>query len=322
MRKVLITLLLFVSLFTLASCKKDDKPLEGDAKGNIINVSSSDEIKIMQLTDLHYTYGFDGLDRKTDKLLKRLVDKENPDVIVVTGDIVMTLIAKRLIKNFVKTMDSFQIPWTIAFGNHEREFHSIESIVNLLVSLRSDYLYFDLGMDGFDYNKDGASNFKLKLYNDNNHLINLYILDSKANHNDKDLKDNPYDYFSNKQVTWFNDELSSDNVLSLAFFHMPNVEFLEYDGELGEKMWPQAKDTGFFDAIRNNDYKVKGIFVGHDHLNSFQFMYEGVLHAYGMSSGYNAYGKGSKGARIITITNITNNSFDLDSYVVLDKDVK
>ena len=90
--------------------------------------------------------------------------------------------------------------------------------------------------------------------------------------------------------------------------HMPLRQFLEYKGDnRGEPSWPQAIDTGLYDAIMDPEIGNKstlGLFVGHDHLNSFEFRLQkdGVLLAYGLTSGYNAYGTHDKGARIIKFT--------------------
>lgn len=59
-------------------------------------------------------------------------------------------------------------------------------------------------------------------------------------------------------------------------------------------------NSGFFNQILNSN--VWGMFVGHDHDNSFDGIYKGIHLVYGQSTGYNSYGN-AKGGRLITIDN-------------------
>lgn len=320
MKKIGI-LILFSLMIFLTSCQKriifDDS--YDESPFGIIDLKK-DEIKIMQLTDLHYTYGFDGLDRKTNKLVRALIEKEQPDLVVVTGDLFMSIFAKRLLNNFIDLMDELKTPWAYALGNHESEFHDRSVIANILMNSKSEYLYYHPGPKLSNDSSHGYSNYKLSIYNDTNPILNVYILDTKANRTDGVVdKDFPYDYLSTEQVSWFSDNLSTDLVNSLAFMHIPIKQYMEYTGEANEKVWAQGKDTGFFQAILDNGKKTLGVFSGHDHLNQHEFLYKDILLAYGASSGYNAYGAmSSKGARIIEYNYQTN---ELETYLVYAKEV-
>lgn len=312
-------------IFTLVSCTQNkNKSNLHQENGLIINVNK-DEFKIMQLTDVHLTYGFDYLDRKTFKLINGLITKEEPDIIIVTGDLFMTLYAKSVFKKFIKFIDSYDIPWSITFGNHELEFHKMTTILNVLLNAKTKNLYFN-NTDLLEVNDtNGYANFKLEIFNEQKHLMNLYLLDTKANRKDGiNDKDNPYDNLSSAQVGWYSDLVMEDKVKSLVFMHTPLRQYLKYEGdERGEKTWPQALDTGFYDAMTNPELgnnKTLGVFVGHDHLNSFAFKLKEKepLLAYGLTSGYNAYGNHDKGARFITYNF---NSEIMDTYLVTDKEL-
>lgn len=327
MKKIILIMNVLLFSVILVSCK-NTKNIESNS--NVLKLSDTDtlkinvetdEVKIMQLTDVHLTYGFDYLDRKTFKLIDKLIEKEEPDIIVVTGDLFMTLSAKSVFKKFIKFIDKYDIPWSIIFGNHEAEFHSMETIVKTLESVKTNNLYFLNNPNLIPSKEDGYSNFRLEIYNNDTHLLNLYLLDSKVNRRDG-VKDSryPYDYLSKDQVNWYEDLVKDDLVKSLAFMHMPLIQFLEYDGPLrGEKSWPQAVDTGFYDVMKKYD-KTLGVFVGHDHLNSFHFKIPGdnILLSYGLSSGYNSYGNVEKGARFITFNNLKQ---EMKTYTVDGKEV-
>jgi hypothetical protein len=151
-------------------------------------------------------------------------------------------------------------------------------------------------------------------------ILNLYLLDSKANRKDGVVdKRFPYDYVSVEQVAWYQQEAENDVVESLLFVHIPLMEYLEYEeSENQEKIWPQGKNTGLFQAMLDAGTKTRGVFVGHDHLNNFDFLLEGVLLAYGQASGYNGYGILPKGARVIEYQF---ESKELQTYLLFDHEV-
>lgn len=306
-------------LLILSSCSGNPylEDNYNDDSIKIVNLDK-DNLKIMQITDLHLTYGFDYLDRKTYKLLDKMFNNEKPDLIIITGDLFMTILAPKILKDFINFMESYRIPWSLTFGNHEREYHDIIKIVKILMEAKTNYLLFHYGPKLSDNWSHGYSNFKISINSNNVPFLNLYLLDSKANRQDG-IKDKryPYDYLTVEQVNWFKEEVSNDVVKSLAFMHMPLLQYLEYQGDdIRETVWPQAVDTGFFEAILATNKKTIGVFVGHDHNNEFSFNLDGVLLAYGRNSGYNAYGTYEKGSRIILI----DNNYHLITYLVGEND--
>lgn len=318
MKKTIIFLTIFTLSLFLVSCSKNKVEAYNEETFGYIDIKK-DNVKILQLTDLHLTYGFDYLDKKTYKLIDGLIKLENPDIIVISGDIFMTVYGIPVLKQFIKHMDKYDIPWTFTFGNHETDFHKIETILKTIYNIKTKNLYFHEGPALSTDKTHGNSNFKIKITNGDKPILNLYLLDSKSDRTDGVVdEDFPYDYLSIEQVLWYKEEVTNDMVNSFLFVHIPLMEFLEYDGQLGEKIWPQGKNTGLFQAILDTNKKTLGVFVGHDHLNNFEFMYEGILLAYGNSSGYNAYGIKPKGARVI---NYDYNTKAIDTYIVLDGEV-
>lgn len=318
MKKILIATIIIFSLIFLVSCRSEEKVYDQEDT-LIVNVENKD-VKIMQLTDVHLTYGFDYLDKKTYRLIDKLVKHENPDVIVVTGDIMMSVFAVRLLKQFIKKMDSYNIPWTVSFGNHEMEYHKMSTIVDVLLNAKTNNLYFSTGPKLSSDNKHGFSNFKLRLMYENEEVLNLYILDSKGNRKDNVEGENQYDYFSLEQVNWYTNSVASDLAKSVVYMHMPLVQVELYNGsELNEKMWPQGLDTGFYEAMVLSN-KSLGAFFGHDHLNSFSFTtVDNIILGYGTTTGYNAYGTNAKGAKIV---NYNYSTQSITTYNITDKELE
>ena len=90
----------------------------------------------MQVADLHFSVN-QGECRDTDinpctdadnmtlTLLDSVIEKENPDLIVFTGDQLngqgTSWDAKSVLTKFAKTVTDRQIPWAAIFGNHDDE---------------------------------------------------------------------------------------------------------------------------------------------------------------------------------------------------------
>ncbi len=95
---------------------------------------------------------------------------------------------------------------------------------------------------------------------------------------------------------------------ALAFFHIPLPEYNEvWDQHLcgGVKQEPVCCpriNTGLFAAFYEAG-DVRGVFVGHDHVNDFEGNLHGIRLCYGRASGYNTYGKEGfpRGARLIRL---------------------
>lgn len=317
MKKLLIvslSLIFLTTLFYLTVFSFDKQELADDFSNSSIQdvTINKDNLKILQLTDLHLTYGFDYLDRKTYKLIDTIIKQEKPDLIVFTGDLVMSIYAKFLIKDFIKKVDTYNIPFTFTFGNHEMEYHTMEQIVNSIKRVKTKNLIFHQGEKLSDDNTHGYSNFKIKI-NLTNRSFYIYMLDTKANRKDNVLSDNKYDYLSLEQVDWFYRQAKLDDGKNLVFMHIPLVEYLDYEGIPNETIWTQGKNTGLFSKLVEVG-KTLGVFVGHDHTNEFEFYKDNIMLAYGRNSGYNAYGTNKKGGRIIMINNLDN----ISTYLVGD----
>lgn len=269
----------------------DDTPLRLDLKG--------ETLKILQLTDLHLTFGFDYNDRETFALIRELSDQDDYDLIVITGDLTMSPSAPRLFNQLIDVMESLEIPWTFILGNHESDFHSYERFLAQLKP--TSYLYFKIGPKLED---GGFGNFRIEVFKDNLPYYNLYFLDTKNERDDLTEEQGTYDYLSFAQVAWYEAHVATDTVDSFAFMHIPLRQYqlakdIGYEGKfLEDKAYVQGIDTGFFDAMVLHG-KTKGVFVGHDHLNDFSFMLNGIYLAYGRISGYNAYGHLERGGRRI-----------------------
>ena len=294
MKRVLLFFLV-LPFFTLLGCDQlepfytDNEPIILEMKG--------DELKILQLTDNHLTYGMDYNDRQTYKAIEALVLSDDWDLVVFTGDMVMSPLAIPLFRHLVNLMESLEVNWTFILGNHDRDYHRAERLLS--VTKDTEYLQFKVGPELED---GGAGNFKITFTKNAQPFYHLYFLDSKSE-TDHPNRLTKYDFLSEAQVAWFEDFVKEDTVPNVVFMHTPLLQFElvdNYTGIFGEPVHPQGLDTGFFDLAVSYGL-TQGIFVGHDHENDFAFTLEGIVLAYGRYTGYNAYGSLELGGRVIHV---------------------
>jgi predicted MPP superfamily phosphohydrolase len=314
MKKLMIIFLTTI-VFGLSSCSSyattieytDDLPMTIKMKG--------DTLKILQLTDLHLTYGIDANDRKTFKSIEKLIKSDDFDLIVITGDMTMSIMGPSLFISLIKLMESLKTPWTFVFGNHETDYHNYEDYLRRIHN--TEYLKFKIGPM---IEAGGYGNFVIE-FTKNEHLFyKAYFMDSHSERDSYTEEEGEYGYLSTSQVEWYENHVSQDTVDSVIFMHVPLRQYMNpinYNHSFEEdKVYPQGVDTGMFDRMVQYG-KTKGVFVGHDHLNDFDYLLEGILLAYGRISGYNAYGYFERSGRIIWV----NSSHQMTSDILLISEV-
>ena len=295
MRKLTIVMM-GCFLLILSACSSHDVDLYTDNDPMVLPMQG-ETLKILQLTDLHLTYGIDHHDRLTYQAIEDLILSDDWDLVVFTGDMVMSPFARPLLSHLVKRVERLGVHWTFILGNHDRDYHSAERLLNAIGP--TEYLLFKGGPELDD---GGVGNFKITVTRDGFPFYHLYFLDSKSetDHPDRTTK---YDFLSEAQVRWYETLVAQDTLNNLVFIHTPLQQFeavKDYLGTFGEPVHPQGIDTGFFDLAVSYGL-TKGIFVGHDHDNDFAFTLDGILLAYGRYSGHNAYGFLPIGGRAILI---------------------
>lgn len=315
MKKILVTFI-FLALLGLVGCSSstteaitysDDLPFEISMKG--------DSLKILQLTDLHLTYGLDANDRATIREIETLVKSQDFDLVVITGDMTMSVSAPTLFAELIHVMEALKTPWTFVFGNHETDYDSYNDFLDTIRD--TQYLYFKVGPE---LDEGGVGNFRIVFNKDDNPFYTLYFLDSHAERTVYTEEEGMYDYVKISQVNWVDEHLSNDTTDSVMYMHIPLRQFMNpvnYVGTFNEdKVYAQGVDTGLFSILVERG-RTKGVFVGHDHLNNFEVTIGGIKLAYGQITGYNAYGDLPRGGRVVEI----DASGTMSSYILLESEV-
>ncbi|WP_261805461.1 metallophosphoesterase [Lapidilactobacillus luobeiensis] len=267
-------------------------------------------LKIMQLTDIHIgSYPFEPKDIRTFAALRAAIVAADPDLIMITGDLIWSEGVDRPQRGYQALVDlfnEFDYPIAMTYGNHDSEetidrsdlrelengFKNRIAKQNSFIDHRDKECYtFELG------NSAGITNV-------------CYVFDS-GNHGD--LPGTDYDWISLEQIAWY-ERTHADYLAKigptrdLVFLHIPLPEYLQA-GEhiLAGHFWEDDRrvsgavlNSGLFAHLRYNDH-VAGVFCGHDHDNNFFGEFLGLNLIYGNVSGYNCYGQLPRGYRMIEV---------------------
>ena len=295
MKKRLLPLF-FITAMSLTACGGKSYSPSDYIVGSL---NYKNNFKILQLTDLHISdkddqdlhYAF------LDKLINDANANKDVDFMVVTGDL-FTFASRGTAKKLFKFLDSYKIPWTVVFGNHdEQTYFSVDWMTSYLNNFGSYCLFKDIQNDDVQ----GNCNFAINLKNADGTIHNqLIFMDSNRYYFGSYMG---YDYFKEDQMKWYEnlvDYTTTQNgsvVNSLMFYHIPLFEIndayekgtLVYDGPKGngdgkrENCCPPDINSGFFNRILAKG-STKSMFFGHDHINTFESDYQGVKFCYGIKS--------------------------------------
>ena len=303
----------------------------------MLRFNSDHKFKIMQIAD---TQEIPAVSPDTLSLINNALDREKPDLVIFTGDQIKgyskrfkkdPAIIESTIDILVEPIAKRNIPFMVTYGNHDAQCG---------VDNRGQYKFYakyDNFISGYLRNSDDVGTADIQIYSstEDKPVFELYIIDSHGK-----AKDGAgYAPVDKKQIEWYvsrREQLKAENgdyLPSLVFQHIPVPEFFdvikkvpkgtkgavpaygahenEYfvlnDETIAEGGFmlesPASPDvnTGEFEAMSEKG-DVLGIYVGHDHNNSFVVKYKGVDLGYTQGAGFNVYGPGeNRGVRIFEL---------------------
>ncbi|XP_019106863.2 probable inactive purple acid phosphatase 28 [Beta vulgaris subsp. vulgaris] len=264
-------------------------------------------------------------DLNTTRFIQRLIQAEKPDFLAFTGDNIFGSstpdAAESLFKAFLPAMES-KLPWAAILGNHDQEstmnreeLMSLISLMDYSVSqvnplAQNDSGHQERGIDGFgNYNLSVHGPYGSLLANRS--VLNLFFLDSGDRMTVEGRR--TYGWIRESQLHWLQgfsqveqDErgevnyyegspLSRKTPPALGFFHIPIPEIrqLYYHkiiGQFQEAVACSSVNSGVLKTLVSMK-NIKGVFIGHDHINDFCGNLDGIWFCYGGGSGYHGYGK-------------------------------
>lgn len=286
------------------------------------------KFKIMQIAD---TQEIPAISSDTVKLISAALDAEKPDLVVFTGDQIKGYSSfflgekgkqhvESTIKALIAPLEERGILFTVTFGNHDGE-----AALNNSEQFEI-YRQSPMFVCSAPASEDDKGTFCLNI--SDKFLVYLFDSHSKA-------ENGGYAAVNFKQLDWYRSVRDSyeSPLPSIAFQHIPTPEFFDvikpvkrftkgavraygnHKNEfyildpqncglrdfMGESPAAPYENSGEIDAFLEKG-EMLGLFVGHDHNNSFVADFKGIKLGYTQGAGFNVYGPGfNRGVRIFDI---------------------
>ena len=269
---------------------------------------NGESLRVLLITDTHYMGLPLFVDARTDRGLRKLVDKTEPELILLLGDNVATLPNHWAQARLIRTMDSFGVPWAPLFGNHDGRG---KADTNYLAGMfkRSRYSIFRWGPNNIGV----PGNYFINIKKDSKPVHTFFMLSNRPS---PWLSTN-YPPLTYGQVRWYQWAVNGiaqqhgQIIPSTLVLHAPLLAFqrgYKYGQILGgAKREPvmYVGDNGLFDRVLELG-STKNIIAGHDHTNDFSVLYRGIRLSYVIASNRNvaafgAYGRYA-GGMLVTVS--------------------
>ena len=287
------------------------------------------EFRILVLSDLHIISG--GLFGRVIGYIRRLLEREKPDLIILNGDNVTDSSIssekefERSLRMLTNILEKENIYWMHVFGNHDGE---------MSVTLEQQQAIYE----SFEHclSKDpvkeltGVGNYVIPIYGSDSDEVKFAVwgIDSNSYLSAEDrnamfsqnatgfngYEGTQYDYIHFDQIEWYREvsELMEselgNKIPGLMAFHIPlqeshtawmNREGCEWTGSKREPVCASPYNSGFFEVLRQRG-DIKAVCNGHDHVNDYMVNYAGIKLCYASSISTTTYSD-SVGARVFVI---------------------
>lgn len=312
--------------------------------GLFIKMPAGRPLRIAQFADLHI--GTEGKPYQNDKLertknyLKYIAEEHKPDLIVCSGDNIMTTGVNAL-KEFADFMDGLKTPWTLIYGNHDAESTAAgyckKDLSEYLESCGSPYLLYESGYVDKENNRYGNFSISVLSPGGTRLLGAILLLDSGVYSSSL----SSYEAITEGQIEWYESEIDRLNgkyagavIPSVVFAHIQLPEFhtaylaarngngaeFVIDQKLSasdvssiKTGGPTYKNTGLYDAMLEKG-STKAYFVGHEHTFGFQVKMNGITLGFAPQTGFSTKFENNDLKRTTYIYNLkTDFSFTTDS---------
>ncbi|KOH44314.1 metallophosphoesterase family protein [Sunxiuqinia dokdonensis] len=297
-KRLSFTLLFFLTMTNLIQAQEINLKFRADQS-----------FKIVQFTDAHIKAN-DPASKAAFATMAAVLDLEQPDLVVYTGDIVTGKPVEKGWNLATALCIERDIPFAVVFGNHDDEDGVSRAQLTELIT-RMPYSLLQPKVDGVN----GYGNYVLEIKSaksDGNAAL-LYCMDSNAYSTMEGIEG--YGWFHIDQVNWYLEQSQIQQqrhgkiLPALAFFHIPLPEYRQaYGNEKNPPIGVRFEDecapeinTGMYAAMLHAG-DVMGTFVGHDHVNDYMAYLNGIALTYGrFTGGKTTYGDLPNGARVIVL---------------------
>ena len=265
---------------------------------------------------LYSFWATDQVEERCYDYLTEVITATNPDFIIITGDVIYGEFDDNgsVWTSFINFMESFQIPWSPVFGNHDNE--SAKGVDWQCEQLENaEYCLFD------QKELTGNGNYSVAIVQGGEIKRVFYMLDSNGcgNVSEESLANGHTTRtvgFGQDQIAWYTKQIerlkeyAPEVKISFAYHIQQsifknayakygftnsgtkekpiNIDLLEEkaDGDFGyigrDLKGPWDSDKAVYNGMKA--LGVDSIFVGHEHCNSASVVYDGVRFQFGQKS--------------------------------------
>lgn len=275
----------------------------------VVKKKKGEDFVVLSLSDIHFAdYQAKKIVESYNEIatIKHLVNTVHPDLILLLGDNVCKTSTIHSIRRITDLMESFDVPWAPIFGNHDNEGNcDLNFLADIMMS--GEHCLMQKGDPSM-----GVGNYVVNVAEDGEdgkmRIVESFVMMDSHN----------WAVYDN-QIKWLkwvvdgiNEYADGKSEISLVE-HIPIPEYQlaidqlqigKYTGKLYGKGaygevhafvscerdfpdWDTVKQRGLFDVLKNSN-TAKYVFCGHDHLNNFFVMYDGIRLTYNTKCGANS----------------------------------
>ena len=280
-----------------------------DTDSVTIKKNSDGDFRVVMFTDTHLK-GDKELDNLTVTNMVKNIKEHKPDLVILGGDNVTYGFNKKRNVQLAELFEKLGVYWATVLGNHEGDgflSYGRKDVIKLFASY--EHCLVKEGREDVD----GNGNCTINILNSDGTLREVFFLmdtgdymtdESKAEYGVTD-EDEVYDGVKTSQVNWYKEkhdaiEEKYGSFKSITVVHIPvfqaEREYSDGDflyGEKREGVCESGFDAGLFDAMKEKG-SAQAVYFGHDHVNNFGVMCDGILLSYIQPSGYGAYNMQTK----------------------------
>lgn len=267
-----------------------------------LKFNKNGKFKILMMSDIHETLNYN---EKTLKSMERLIEKTDPDLVILGGDNCDEVNMKtqdelkKYLDIFSKPMEKRKIPWAHIFGNHDHDMKLND------IDETKTYEEYDYCVSKHTEDIYGTTNFVLPIKHSYNERIafNVWGIDTNNEIKDADINvdkniealkkpsmSSRWDIVHFEQLMWYYnssielEKYNEEKIDGIMFMHIPlwefqyiadNPELTKANGCMKEIMKIGMFNSGLFSCILQRK-DIKYIGSGHCHNNCFEGEYCGV----------------------------------------------
>ena len=337
---VILSVLLITGIMSVSATAEDVAP--------VLRFDENGEFKILHISDCQDDYP---AEENMMTYINYMLEIYEPDLVVLGGDNSIgaeetkALEVEELVKPFVE----HEVYFTVVFGNHDHEQGvDKETLLGYFQQYGGEYcLAYDAVPE-----LHGTATHNLTVFASESDEIkfNVWLFDSGNYVADENGKRLGYDCVNADQVEWYKEasealeKQAGAKVPSLAFQHIvvgevydamfPSIPFeipyivetynngIHYPiiapntsvfaGHLFEQPSPGVFNHGQFDAMKERG-DVLGIYCGHDHINTYELEYEGIVIGNTPGPTCHSYGNEmTRGSRLFVINEDDTSTYDAE----------